>query len=116
MPIDLFELPHILEAIVIHLRFNDLVTCVRVNHSWYSIFTPLLWEDVITFRSQATDQYNVWTYKQFFLSSNPQSRQGFIRNAHHIRALACRTPQLLTTINTTDFPNLVEINFIIDRS
>ncbi|KAF9281467.1 hypothetical protein BGZ74_002353, partial [Mortierella antarctica] len=116
MAIDLFELPHILEATVAHLRFNDLVNCVRVNHTWYNTITPLLWEDVITYRSQVTDQYNVWTYPQFFLHANAQSRQGFLRNAHHIRALTCRTPQLLTTLNTTDFPNLVEINFVIDRS
>ncbi|KAF9326405.1 hypothetical protein BG006_010156 [Podila minutissima] len=116
MAVDLFELPHILEATVARLRFNDLVNCVRVNHTWYNTITPLLWEDVITYRSQVTDQYDVWIYQQFFLHANAQSRQGFLRNAHYIRALTCRAPQLLTTLNTTDFPNLVEINFVIDRS
>ncbi|KAG0335494.1 hypothetical protein BG000_007476 [Podila horticola] len=116
MAIDLFGLPHILEAIIAPLRFNDLVNCVRVNHTWYNTITPLLWKDVITYRSQATDRYNVWTYQHFFLQADAQSRQGFLRNAHHIRALTCRTPQLLTTLNTTHFPNLVEINFVVDHS
>ncbi|KFH66205.1 hypothetical protein MVEG_08305 [Podila verticillata NRRL 6337] len=115
MVIDLFELPHILKSIANSLRFNDLVSCVRVNRTWYDTITPLLWEDVIAYRSIPTNQHDVWTYKQYFLRDH-QSRQGLLKNAHHIRALTCQTPQLLTTLNTTLCANLVEINFNTDRS
>ncbi|KAG0029859.1 hypothetical protein BGZ81_003349 [Podila clonocystis] len=115
MAVDLFDLPHILEAIVAPLRFNDLVNCVRVNRTWYNTITPLLWEDVITYRSQATDRCIVWTYQQYFFRDE-QSCEDFRKNAHHIRALTCRTQQLLTTLNTTYFPNLVEINLVTDLS
>ncbi|KAG0026813.1 hypothetical protein BGZ82_009289 [Podila clonocystis] len=115
MAVDLFDLQHILEAIVAPLRFNDLVNCVRVNRTWYNTITPVLWEDVITYRSQATDRCIVWTYQQYFFRDEP-SCEDFRKNAHHIRPLTCRTQQLLTTLNTTHFPNLVEINLVTDLS
>ncbi|KAI9236276.1 MAG: hypothetical protein BYD32DRAFT_437613 [Podila humilis] len=114
MTINTLELPHILESIAYSLRFNDLANCVRVNRTWYIAFTPLLWEDVIAYRSIPTDEYNVWTYQQYFLRD--QCRQGFLKNAHHIRALTCQTPQFFTTLNTTHCVNLVEINLVTDRS
>ncbi|KAF8924291.1 hypothetical protein BGZ52_008417, partial [Haplosporangium bisporale] len=58
MTINTLELPHILESIAYSLRFNDLANCVRVNRTWYIAFTPLLWEDVIAYRSIPTDEYN----------------------------------------------------------
>ncbi|KAF9281466.1 hypothetical protein BGZ74_002352 [Mortierella antarctica] len=44
---------------------------------------------------------------------------GLFKNAHHIRALTCRTPRILSILNilsNTDCVNLVEINFVMDRS
>lgn len=114
MTINPLELPHILEAIADTLRFNDLVNCIRVNQTWYNIFIPLLWEDVITYRSISTDEYRVWDYQHYFLRD--QSRQGLLKNAHHIRALTCRTPRILSILSNTNCINLVEINFVMDRS
>ncbi|KAF9389661.1 hypothetical protein CPC16_005681 [Podila verticillata] len=114
MTIHPLELPHILEVIADTLRFNDLVNCVLVNHTWYNAIVRLLWEDVITYRSISTDKYNVWNYQHYFIRD--QSRQGLFRNSHHIRALTCRTPRILSILSNTKCVNLVEINFVMDRS
>ncbi|KAF9208418.1 hypothetical protein BGZ59_010660 [Podila verticillata] len=114
MTIHPLELPHILEVIADTLRFNDLVNCVLVNHIWYNAIVRLLWEDVITYRSISTDKYNVWDYQHYFLRD--QSRQGLFRNSRHIRALTCRTPRILSILSNTKCVNLVEINFVMDRS
>lgn len=114
MTIHALELPHILEVIADTLRFNDLVNCVLVNHTWYNTIVRLLWEDVITYRSIRTGKHNVWDYQHYFLRD--QSRQGLLRNSRHIRALTCRTPRILSILSNTKCVNLVEINFVMDRS
>ncbi|KAF9214618.1 hypothetical protein BGZ59_003363 [Podila verticillata] len=112
MPINLLQLPHILEAIAYTLSFDDLLSCVLVNHTWYHAITPLLWEDVITYRSEPTDSIYAWDYQEYFLQDE---RQGFLKNAHHIRALTCQHSQLLV-LNNTNCINLVEVNYVVDGS
>ncbi|KAF9391821.1 hypothetical protein CPB97_005229 [Podila verticillata] len=112
MPIDPLQLPHILKAITDPLSFTDLLSCVLVNHAWNDAITPILWEDAITYRSKLTEDVDVWDYQEYFLQD--ESRQGFLKNAHHIRALTCQHPQLLSILNNTNCVNLVEVNYVVD--
>lgn len=68
---------------------------------------------MITFRSEPIEDSYVWAYQDYFLQG--LSRQGFIKNAHYIRAITCQYTQLLSILNNTNCINLVEVNFIMDN-
>jgi hypothetical protein len=49
----IFEIPELLEHVRKYLSHNELVTCVRVNKTWYSLLAPFIWRSIPSRRSFA---------------------------------------------------------------
>ncbi|KAI1308716.1 hypothetical protein EDD11_004257 [Mortierella claussenii] len=47
MALTVFDLPHITDEMLRYLTVQDLAHCVLVSKTWFSYFTPLLWQDPI---------------------------------------------------------------------
>lgn len=105
MPLDI---PHIEKAITDSLTFKDLLNGILVNREWYNALIPLLYSDVITFRS---NHYRQGMYDHFF--DTPDSQRAILKHSHHIRAITCTIPSLSVLVKT-GCPNLVELNFVLE--
>lgn len=101
------ELPHLVEAIADPLSFSDLLSCIRVCWAWHKIFIPVLWTDVVSFRSPRV--INDGDYIHYFANHSTIS---LIKHSHHIRAFTCTNPDLLA-LQECVLPNLLEINVVI---
>lgn len=95
------------------LSFIDLFTCILVSHTWHDTFIPILWRDVVTFRTiQRAKNYEHSIYIQYFLS--PITLRALCKHSHNIRAITCRDPDMLQVLSRT-CTNLIEVNFILAR-
>ncbi|KAG0343967.1 hypothetical protein BG004_004864 [Podila humilis] len=114
------DLPFLVEAMAESLSFADLIHCILVSRVWNTAFVPILWTDVITFRSSPhprptahiSSSHN-YTLSHYF--TTPVSMDTFASYAHHIRAVTC-SKSTLPALLASDLPNLVEINFIVEPS
>ncbi|KAG0354289.1 hypothetical protein BG005_006590 [Podila minutissima] len=107
-----FNIPHIFTAITDDLSFADLFSCILVNHSWHDNFIPILWADVITFRSKPGAKKDVWGYHDYSLT--PLGRQGMIKHASHIRAITCQGVHSLQVLTESNCDSVEEVNYIVD--
>ncbi|KAG0333511.1 hypothetical protein BG000_009105 [Podila horticola] len=101
------ELSHLVEAIADPLSFNDLLSCIRVCWAWHKIFIPVLWTDVVSFRSHRV--INDGDYIHYFANHSTIS---LIKHSHHIRAFTCTNTDLLA-LQEYVLLNLLEINVVI---
>ncbi|KAF9299644.1 hypothetical protein BGZ74_008814 [Mortierella antarctica] len=102
------DLPHIEKAITDSLTFKDLLNGILINRAWYNALIPLLYSDVITFRSS---RYHRGLFDHFF--DTPDSQRAILKHSHHIRALTCTFPSL-SVLMKTGCPNLVELNYVLE--
>lgn len=109
-----FHVPHIYHSISDPLSFSDLLSCILINHYWHDTFIPILWNDVVTFRTNPGGScWKQATYRNYALHYDVP--QGMLKHAHHIHSLTCQGFQSLQAmINTFSCVNLVEINFVIN--
>lgn len=110
--ISLLYVPHIVDLICDHLSLGDLYNCVLVSSTWYSVMTPSLWQDVVTFYKEEYkgDRGERVYYRSRFLSG--KSQKALFKHAHHIRALTCRG-DLLPLLVEAKISNLVELNYMV---
>ncbi|KAG0368712.1 hypothetical protein BGX24_002728 [Mortierella sp. AD032] len=71
--------PEIMCLITHHLSRQDLVQIVRINKSWFSTCTPLLWKSIQILHPSR---------RLLFLSEPAQ--KAFLRNSRHVRSLQTR--------------------------
>ncbi|KAF9393121.1 hypothetical protein CPB97_000023 [Podila verticillata] len=102
------DIPHIEKAITDTLTFRDLLNGILVSRAWYNALSPLLYSDVITFRSS---RYRQGKYDHFF--DTIDSQRAILKHSHHIRAITCTIPSFSVLIKT-GCPNLVELNFVLE--
>ncbi|KAF9384690.1 hypothetical protein CPB97_005457 [Podila verticillata] len=108
-----FHIPHIYHSITDSLSFADLLKCILVNRQWHDAFIPILWSDVVTFRTKLPP----WPYEEYHdYSLNSHTRRGLFNHARYIHALTCQGFQSLRILFDSSCVNLVEINFMIDLS
>ncbi|KAG0028257.1 hypothetical protein BGZ82_008522 [Podila clonocystis] len=109
-----FHISHICDSITDPLSFTDLLNCILVNRHWHDTFIPILWSDVVTFRTDPGPHRKQTSYHDYSL--HYYGHQGISKHAHHIRALTCQgVSSLQTLVDSLSCVNLVEINFVIDR-
>ncbi|KAF9281823.1 hypothetical protein BGZ74_002270 [Mortierella antarctica] len=106
---DLFHMLHIQESITGTLTFTDLLKCILVNRTWHNLFIPLLWSDVITYRSIPTAKYRQWEYLDYSLT--PHGRQALIKYGSLIGAVTCKGTSSLKVLAEANCINIVEIEY-----
>lgn len=109
-----FHIPHICESITDSLSFTDLLKCILVNRHWHNTFIPILWSDVITFRTNPGSWWALHEYHDYSLYYH--GRKGLLNHAHHIRAITCQGFNSLQTLFDFSCHNLVEIHYVIDST
>lgn len=101
-----FYIPHICESITDTLSFTDLLKCILVNHHRHYTFIPLLWSDVITFRTKPGGLQPAEYHDYSILR---HIRRGIFKNVHHIYALTCQDYQSLRILSDSSCVSLVEL-------
>ncbi|KAG0347548.1 hypothetical protein BG005_012015 [Podila minutissima] len=89
-----------------------LNSCILVNRHWHDAFTPILWSNTITFRTDPGSWWALHEYHDYSLYYHGQ--QGLLNHAHHIRALTCHGFNSLQFLYASSCVNLVEIYYVID--
>ncbi|KAF9330512.1 hypothetical protein BG006_006542 [Podila minutissima] len=110
MTISPFHILHILDGITDCLLFNDLFSCVLVNREWHELINPILWKDVITFRSISKSRL-YWFCHDYTLTAHCQ--QTLEKYAHHIRAVTCQGARSLRALRTVKCKDVTEINYVV---
>lgn len=109
-----FHIPHIYDSITDFFPFSDLLKFILVNRHWHATFIPILWSDAITFRSKPGSRWCSSAYHDNSLKYH--TRRGILNHAQFISALTCQGFQSLRILFDSPCVNLVEINYVIDRS
>ncbi|KAG0025876.1 hypothetical protein BGZ81_006795 [Podila clonocystis] len=111
-----FHISHICDSITDPPSFTDLLKCILIKRHWHDTFIPILWSDVVTFRTDPGPHRKQTSYHDYSLYYYYYGLQGMSKHAQHIRALTCPgVSSLQTLIDSLSCVNLVEINFVIDR-
>ncbi|KAG0348713.1 hypothetical protein BG004_004427 [Podila humilis] len=109
-----FHILHLRDSITKELSFKDLVACIRVNRHWYGSFIPVLFQDIITYRSKPLEEEHRWDADDYSLS--PDWQRGYQMHACHIRAITCYGRHSLVALAFSHCPKLCEINYTIDEN
>ncbi|KAG0085635.1 hypothetical protein BGZ92_008849, partial [Podila epicladia] len=103
LPLSPLDLPHIVKVITESFSFDDLLNCIRVNWAWHNAFIPVLWADIVTFRtSEAKTRHSY---------NSPVFHQALIKHSHHIRGLTCSNAAMPALLESS-LDSLLEINFV----
>ncbi|KAF9378492.1 hypothetical protein CPB97_009522 [Podila verticillata] len=101
----LANFPCIVEIITASFTFTDILNCLRVSHAWRDVLAPVLYLDVVTFRS-VIDNNIVWY-------NAPFTHFALHKYAHHIRAITCHGSDILIRLSNSEC-HLRDINYITD--
>lgn len=106
------DFPHIAEAIIEPFSFADLLSSALVNHTWNDIVSPVLYSDVVTFRSTHSRFTYPKRWPHISLVAESKGHQGLYRHARHIRAVTCKGIDNLQALVETRCSRLIEVNFV----
>ncbi|KAI9240362.1 MAG: hypothetical protein BYD32DRAFT_434048 [Podila humilis] len=106
----LANISYIVEAITDSFLFEDLLNCVLVSRAWHDVLSPILYLDVVTFRSTKSDLG--CNYIPYF--NTPATRLPLHKHSDHIRAITCHGPDILAELSGAKACGLREINYVAD--
>ncbi|KAF9351057.1 hypothetical protein BGX26_010847 [Mortierella sp. AD094] len=123
------DIPHILDAITADLSLADIFNCVLVCQSWRQNLTPVLWENIITYRPEPSTKEDedregeeekdtdeeVIQYESNYAST--ESQQYLVQNSQYIQTLTIQDVDLLKVlVDSKQCVNLTELDYTIDKT
>lgn len=108
-----FALPELMEHIGQHLEQSDHASCTLVSHTWYNIFTPLLWSTIDTHtKSWRNIMHNLETGVIQRDEFERWCKTEFEKHGHRIRHLGAHWHTIVeaASLETSQCRNLVSLS------